>query len=56
LSLSAPVNLFPTIKDKGAVINTVTLNFGLIGDNWYEPSQKINFNGYAKLIAEANVI
>jgi hypothetical protein len=56
LSLSAPINLFPTIKDKGPVINTVTLNFGLISDNWYEETQQIQFNGYARLIAEANIL
>jgi hypothetical protein len=56
LSISAPINLFPKLQDKGPVINTVTLNFGLLNDECYEETQDIVFTGYVKLVATAEVI
>ena len=56
LSITAPINLFPKIEDKGAIINAVTLNFGILTDEWYIETPKTIFTGYAKMVAHADIL
>jgi hypothetical protein len=57
LSISVPINLFPSIDISDKVIHTVNLNFGTIGDNFEIINKEFyNFGGYAKMVGEAGII